>query len=136
MRHKKIVSTIFYVATIGFSILLLLFVVCCTWIGYEVKNTCQEAQRKYGTERQDCVTALIDVLNDEHQSFRSRNDAIWALGQLGDSRALATLQNFYTGTIPPREPLDKVISQYELKKAINLTSGGPNITAFIWRKGL
>lgn len=135
MRHKKIVSTTLYVATIGFSIFLLLFVIACTWIGYEVKRTCQDAQREYGAERQDCVTALITLLNDDHQSFRSRNDAIWALGQLGDSRALSTLESFYTGTIPPREPLDKTISQYELKKAINLASGGTNITAFIWRKG-
>jgi len=55
---------------------------------------------------------------------------------LGDSRALPTLQKYYTGNIPNREPLDGVISQYELKKAINLTSGGVNLTAIFWRYGI
>jgi hypothetical protein len=57
------------------------------------------------------------------------------LGELGDSRALPTLKSLYTGNIPERESLYKTISQYELKKAIALTSGEPNITAFIWRNG-
>jgi len=57
------------------------------------------------------------------------------LGQLGDNRTLPVLQSYYTGDIPEREPLDKTISQYELKKAINLTSGGFNMSAIIWRVG-
>jgi HEAT repeat protein len=76
---------------------------------------------------------LISLLKDENKGFRERNDAVWALGQLGDSRALPVLRKFYTGDIPEVELLDGVISQYELKKAINLTSGGVNISAFIWR---
>ena len=111
-------------------------------IGYDVKSHCQEAKREYPTSSRfsrdfegqvDCVEALISVLNDKSKGFRVRNSAIWALGQFGDSRALPVLEEYYTGNIPPREPLDKTISQYELKKAINLAKGGFNITAVFWR---
>jgi len=124
---------LFYIGAVGVSIFLLFFVIACTWIGYEVKDKCQEAKREY---KGDCVEALIALLNDEDKTFRPRNSAIWALGQLGHKRALPVLQKYYTGHIPQREPLDKMISQYELKKAINLTNGGLNISAFIWRNGI
>lgn len=133
MKIKNIKQKVFYAGAIGISIFFLFFVIACLWIGYEVKNQCQSAKREYGG---DCVEALIKLLNDENKGFRARNDAIWALGQLGDSRALPVLQGYYTGKIPDREPLDKMISQYELKKAVNLTSGGFNISAFIWRNGI
>jgi hypothetical protein len=42
----------------------------------------------------------------------------------------------YTGNIPPREPLDAMISQYELRKAVDLTSGGTNMLAIFWRYGV
>jgi hypothetical protein len=130
MKIKTIKEKLFYAMVIGLSIFLLFFFIAGTWIGYDVKNQCHEAQREYDG---DCVESLISLLQDEHQSFRARNNAIWALGQIGDSRALLVLQSYYTGDIPDREPLDETISQYELKKAINLTSGGTNISAFIWR---
>lgn len=130
---KNIKRKFFYLLAIGFSIFLLFFFITCVWIGYEAKSTCQDAQREYGG---DCVPALITQLEDESRGFRVRNHAIWALGQLGDPRALPVLQNYYTGNIPDREALDGTISQYELKKAINLTSGGLNITAPIWRSGI
>ncbi len=130
MKIKKIKEKLFYLIAISMSIVLLFFFIGSVWIGYEAKNLCQNAKWQYGG---DCVEALIAQLNDESQGFRSRNHAIWALGQLGNSRALPVLQSYYTGNIPDKEPLDEVISQYELKKAVNLSSGGMNITAFIWR---
>jgi hypothetical protein len=130
MKIKNLKALFFYIIAVGISIFFLFFIVTCSWIGYEVKNQCQEAKREYGG---DCVESLITLLNDKNKGFRSRNDAIWALGQLGDNRALSILQNYYTGNIPPREPLDESISQYELKKAINLTNGGINIGAWVWR---
>ncbi len=128
--NKQLKQQIFFIGAIGASIFLLFFVIFCTWIGFDVKSQCQEAKSEYDG---DCTEALINLLNDESRSYRSRNSAIWALGQLGDSRALPVLQSFYTGNIPPKEPLDKGISQYELKKAINLTNGGFNATAIFWR---
>ncbi len=130
MRIKNIKQYLFYFTAVGISIFLLFFFILCSWIGYEVKSQCQNAKREYGG---DCVEALVTLLKDENKGFKARNDAIWVLGQLADDRALPALQSFYTGKIPPREPLHKSISQYELKKTIKLLNGEPNITVFIWR---
>ena len=127
---KKITQKLLYAIAVGISIFLLFFVIGCTWIGYEAKIQCQNAQREYGG---DCTEALISLLKDESRGFRARNDAIWALGQMGDSRALPVLESYYTGNIPDREPLNEMISQYELKKAVNLTSDGANLAAWVWR---
>jgi len=130
---KEIKQKLFFMIAIGISIFILFFVICCTWIGFDVKTQCQEAKAEYNG---DCVEALVSLLKDEKRGYRARNSAIWALGQLGDARALPVLQSFYTGNIPEREALNKVISQYELKKAVVLTSGGTNITAIFWRFGI
>lgn len=132
MKIKNIKQNFLYLSAVGASIFLLFFIITCSWIGYEVKSQCQSAKREYGG---DCVDALITLLADEHKSFRIKNSAVWALGQLGDSRALPVLQSYYTGHIPPREPLDKSLSQYELEKALNLVTGGFNMSAVIWRIG-
>ena len=131
---KNIFRKILFLGAIGISIFTLLFVTTCVWIGFDVKRQCRDATSEYGQEQ--CVDALILLLNDENRGFSARNSAIWALGQLGDSKALPVLESYYTGDIPAREPFDKVISQYELKKAINLAKGGLNLTAVFWRYGL
>lgn len=130
MKIRRAKEKLFYLLAVGVSITLLIFFIGGVWIGHEAKSLCQNAQWQYGG---DCVEALITQLNDEHQGYRTRNHAIWALGQLGDARALPTLEQHWTGNIPDREPLDETISQYELKKAINLASGETNVSAFIWR---
>lgn len=127
---KKFLSTSVYLIAVGISLCVLFFVVACTWIGYEVKNACKQAQTEYTG---DCIEALSQVVGDSSKPYRQRNSAIWSLGQLGDARALSALQSEYTGNIPDREPIDQTISQYELKKAINLVNGGVNISAIIWR---
>lgn len=131
MNIKDIKEKFTYLVAIGTSIFLLLFFIANIWIGHEVKRLCQEAKWEYRTS--DCLRALTEQLDDENQGYRTRNHAIWALGQFSDSRALPVLQKYYTGNIPDREPLDETISQYELKKAIELANGGMNITAWAWR---
>lgn len=131
---KKIIKKILFLGVIGISMLALFFVVGCAWIGFDVKRHCKDAKDEYGQEK--CVNALILLLNDENRGFSARNSAIWALGQLGDTKALPVLQSHYTGNIPDREPWNGVISQYELSKAINLVNGGTNITAIFWRYGI
>lgn len=133
MKIKNIKAKLLYFLAVSVSVFFLFFVITCTWIGYDVKKQCSEAKKDYHA---DCVESLIKLLNDEERSFRERNSSVWALGQLGDSRALPTLQSYYTGNIPDREPLNESISQYELKKAVNLTSGGINIAAWAWRFGI
>lgn len=124
---------ILFFLSVGLSIFLLFFVITCTWIGFDVKTKCFDAKKEYGGS---CTESFISLLKDENRGFRARNTAIWALGQLGDPIALPVLEKFYTGNIPNRESLDKTISQYELKKAIKLVSGGKNITAIFWRYNL
>ncbi len=133
MKTRKISDNLLYISAIGISIVSLVFFITVNWIGFEVKNICQHAKWQYGG---DCVDALIVQLRDEHQGYRTRNHAIWALGQIGDSRAVPVLKTLYSGVIPEREPLDTTISQYELKKAIVLAGGGTNLTAIFWRNGL
>jgi len=123
---------IIYALVVAFIICVFLGLLSFNIIGYGVKERCQLAQEKYSG---DCVHALTQYLEDEDNPFRGRNSAIWALGQLGDERALPALERLYTGNIPPRESLSQGISQYELKKAIKLISGF-NITAFFWRGGI
>jgi len=130
MKSNTLLSSVPYVCAVGASVVVLLFFVASVWIGYEAKNLCQNAVHQYGGS---CKEALIAQLDDTHQSFRAKNAAIWALGQFGDKKALVVLRKYYTGVIPDREPLDTVISQYELQKAIRLVEGGTNITSWLWR---
>lgn len=98
---------LFFSVAVGLSIVLLFFVVTASWIGFAVKSECREARKHYGGT---CVEALTALLDDEGQSFRARNRAIWALGQIGDGRALPVLKKFYTGRVPAREPINKMMS--------------------------
>ncbi|MFC1653835.1 HEAT repeat domain-containing protein [Patescibacteria group bacterium] len=113
----------------GLGFLTGTFLITSVWIGNDVKIQCKSSEVEYGG---DCVERLMVLVSDEERSFRDRNTAIWALGQLGDEKAKPTLESLYTGEIPEREPQDEMISQHELKKALNLVSGGLNITRFIW----
>lgn len=79
MKNKNLKEKLFYIVAIGASIFLLFFFITGTWIGYEAKNICQDAKREYSG---DCVEALISLLEDDNKGYRTRNNAIWALGQL------------------------------------------------------
>ena len=130
MKVKNLKRLFFYTIAAIFVAFLLFFLITCIQIGSDVQDQCQRAKAEYGG---DCTEALIILLNDETKSFKTRNSAIWTLGQLGDNRALPILQSYYTGNISSKEPISEVISQHKLKKAINLTSGGFNMTAVFWR---
>ena len=128
MNRKKIVV---YIIGIGVMFFLLTFFVSANLIGNEVEKRCKIAQQEY---EGDCVEALMRLIEDETTDYREKNSAIWALGQLGDKRALLFLQKYYTGyDSNNRTKQNEAISQYELYKAIKLLNGGFNITAFIWR---
>lgn len=107
---------------------LLLVVLSLLWIRVEVVTTCKFAISDYGG---DCVEALEQLVVDQDRGFRNRNSAVWALGQLADPSALPTLRSVYTGNIPDREPLDQMLSQYELAKAIRWCEQG-NWTSWMY----
>lgn len=130
MNVKEFKRLLPFLIGLGILLFLFTFLITCTWIGYGVRERCQEAQTKYEGE---CVEVLIETLNDESNPFAERNSATWALGQLGDEKALATLKGYYTGVPEGREPWDEVLSQYELSKAIKLIESDFNISAWVWR---
>ncbi len=117
MKNKRRVEQLYFLLAVALSIFLLFACIISVWINHESSRLCLTAQWQYGG---DCTEALTSQLHDEAQGFRNRNHAIWALGRLADGRAIPALEQYYTGVIPDREPLDTTISQYELKKAINL----------------
>ncbi len=87
------------------------------------------SQEKYNG---DCVESLIAYLDDKENGFRSRNSAIWALGQLGDERALPVLKKYYIGYNKEKINRSKELAQLELKRAIGYMEGNLNITKFFW----
>ena len=132
MQKKQTKNLMIYLVSLGIIFLLFIFLISVTLIGLSVKERCQMAQNRY---QGDCVESLVRYLEDEENNFQSRNSAIWALGQLGDSRALPVLEKYYTGYEGGKSKINEQISQYELMKSIKLAKGGFNITSFFWRFG-
>ncbi len=122
--QKKILPIVFITIII---VIFAGFFVTVNIINTHIKDRCTMAMNKY---KLDCVDSLILWLDDNSNDYRSRNSAIWALGQIGDARALPTLQKYYTGIIPEKESFDRGLSQYELKKAISYFQGSLNLTRF------
>ena len=76
------------------------------------------------------VPALMAYIESPTHTLQARNRAVWALGQLGDARALPVLEKHFTG----REcEHSRALCQHELRKAIRLCHGATNMSAFIWR---
>ncbi len=85
---------------------------------------CRTAQAAHPHPGDD-VAALLDYVQSDAHSLRERNEAVWALGQARDPRALPILKSHFTG-----EPCDhaKCLCQGELSKAISLCEGKtPNL---------
>jgi len=71
------------------------------------------------------------VAMSEGIPLKDRNRAIWAVGQLGDVRALVPLGSLLTG-----KPCDhsSAVCQHEVRKALRLCSGRANLTRWTWRR--
>lgn len=78
----------------------------------------------------DPVLSLMAYVDAPQHTLRDRNRAVWALGQLGDARALSVLEKHFTGG-----DCDHAhgLCQRELGKAIRLCRGGSNVAAVLWR---
>jgi hypothetical protein len=73
----------------------------------------------------DDVAALLDYVQSDTHSLGERNEAVWALGQARDPRALPVLESHVTG-----ESCEHTghLCQRELSKAISLCKGKtPNL---------
>ena len=129
-RIKNYKTLILYLGAIGIVLLIFVFLFGVNLIGYSVKNRCQMAQEKYSG---DCVEALNSYLDDEGNSYYRRNQAVWALGQLGDERSREILEKYYIGYEGERSDRSHGLAQLELKRAIGYLDGNWNITTFFWR---
>ena len=127
-KPRKWRKVVLVTVVIGFVCLLAAHVGISLWIGADVRAMAAQAMQQYDGER---VEALMQYVDDPSHSYRDRNRAVWALGQLGDARALPTAKKYYTG-----DPCDHdaALCQRELSKAIVLLEGGFNATAVVWRR--
>jgi len=105
----------------------IIYGIACWNIRSGVKEICAEAMQEYPGDR---IEALMAYMQSEKHSFKNRNSAAWALGQIGDRRALSVLEKCYIG-----KPCDhdKYLCQRELKKAIDMCKGGLNVCSWVSR---
>jgi hypothetical protein len=111
-------------------ILILAYLIAGVWIGRAVVATAAEAR---ALAPGDSLEALLAVVESADRPLAERNRAVWALGQLGDRRALLVLDRHYTAR---RCDHESCLCQREIKKARELIGGGLNITAPVWRNRL
>ncbi len=109
------------------------FVLLSLTIGYHVRATATRAIAEYPGDR---VTALMAYASSDDHSLRNRNRAIWALGQLGDARALPLLKSLRAEHEDQPCDHDHYLCHHELDKATRACDGGTNISALIWRHGI
>ena len=126
-RWGTVKRVIGYGILISFTFLLVGFVCIFFSIRSSVKEISATAVHEYPGDR---IEALITYADSRNHSLRKRNLAVWALGQIGDERALATLEKFYTGSPCDHESR---LCQGELQKAIKQCKGSFNATACLPR---
>jgi hypothetical protein len=97
----------------------------CLDIAVAINSISSEAVKEYGPDK---VQALIAYVDCEDKNLKKRNSAVWALGQIGDKRALNVLIKYYK---TKKCNHDQILCQYELKKAINGCQGGFNAAGWM-----
>jgi hypothetical protein len=117
------------IAAAGLTCLVLSGLGISVLIGHQVREVVAAAR---ATEAGDAVSALIAVVNSPDRPLAERNKAVWALGQLGSSRALPTLEALYSGVECDHSA---GLCQHRLEKAIHLCRGEKNVGALVWRHG-
>ena len=112
---------IFIVVAAGAVLIFTLFGLSLVEIYSSVKARCDVARHEFGG---DSVEALMALIESDTSSFKEKKDAIWALGQLGDKRAVPFLEKLITDKEqPPPFDSSKYIVQYSVKKALKSCSG-------------
>lgn len=98
-------------------------------IRHEVGATGDRAMRQYPGDR---IHALMQVVDCADCGLRSRNRAVWALGEMRDRVALPVLRRHHT-----REQCNHTLDlcQYELGKAIKKIEGTWDLKASLHYKG-
>lgn len=87
----------------------------------DVKEICGKATQECDG---DCIEVLIAYVESDNHSFEDKHKATWALGEIGDPRALLVLERLYAGK-PCVRPCkyDEYIHQHQLTNSIRLCRG-------------
>jgi hypothetical protein len=98
-----------------------------------VKKICEMATQEYPGDKVEALIMFVESTENGYNAHRysANNHAFWALGQLGDKRALPFLRNLLTG-----EPCDHEtnLCQGEIQEAIQkLERNQFNLPKFLWR---
>ncbi len=102
-------------------------------IELSVKGICKTAIQAHPGDKVEALMRYVksDEYGYDAHRYRANNHAIWALGQLGDQRALPFLRSLVTG-----RPCDHEtnLCQGEIHKAIEkLENNSFNLPRFLWR---
>jgi len=117
-----------------FKILILIFFVMFVFSFYQiyssVKGKCLSAMEEF---QKDCVESWIEVIKSDSHSFKEKNGAVWAMGQIADKKALPFLESL-SETTSFKEPckLNEDICGFEVRKAIKWCTKG-NITSWMYK---
>ena len=103
------------------------------WVELGVKKVCGAATQKYPGDKVEALMVSVETKEYGYRAniYRTKNHALWALGQLGDKRALPFLKKLITG-----KPCDHEtnLCQGEIQEAIRkLERNGFNLPKFLWR---
>jgi HEAT repeat protein len=87
------------------------------YVDWNARRSGDEARQEFAGDRVDALVSLVDCAGCD---LRKRSDAIWALGVIGDARALPVLRRYHT-----REECrhGAKLCQYELGKTIKKIEG-------------
>ncbi|MBN2088194.1 HEAT repeat domain-containing protein [candidate division KSB1 bacterium] len=96
----------------------------------EVETICFKTQKMFPG---DAVESLTSALKSENLSIREKNQVIWALGEIGDKRAIPVLRTLETGEMCDK-PCDtnQKICQYGIRKSIRFCEG-INVIRPVWQ---
>lgn len=111
--------------------ILLLLTLCFywgvrSWIKSDIDKIGYQAQSSYQGDKTD---ALIAVLKSDNECIDNKNKAIWALGKLGNKRALPVLESLQVNADCNH---DSMVCQREIEKAIDLIEG-KSLTIFAFK---
>ena len=131
MNRKINTKRIIFSSVISMSILALILFVYSFFRIYEgVRSACLKAQNEY---QEDCVDSLIKYIRSDNHTFRTRNSAIWALGQLADKKALSFLYDLDKSLMEQKKcSYDDYLCKFEIQKAIRWCEKG-NVTNWMYR---
>jgi hypothetical protein len=124
-KKKLILKIILYAISASILTVFISYSLICIGIAHSINSISNEAMKEYGSDKVQALIALVDC---EEKNLGKRNFAVWALGQIGDKRALNVLIKYYKVKKCDQE---HSLCQYELKKAINGCQGGFNAVAWM-----